>query len=485
MKRISAPFLILFLISLFSFSQNNGYQIKGKIKGWHDTICYLGNYFGKFYPIKDSTQIDKNGNFIFKGKENLPGGIYFVVFPNKTLDLQLLIDKEQNFSLETDTSKVIEAMKIKGSEENVLFYKYLNFISKKQKSAEPLKKRVEKIRMDSVAALTTKKDSIKILQDKSIAIEKEVEKYKEDFITEHPGLFMTTIFKAQKDPVVPDAPTLLNGKKDSLFPYTYYKDHFWDNIPPSDDRLLRTPIFHMKLKQFFDKVVIQNPDSINKESDILVAKTKGNKETFKYIVWYMTLTYENNPIMGMDAVFVHQINRYYKAHQSYWVDTVTLVKTIHKADIMEPLLLGKLAPRITLQDSSDKNISLYDLRSKYTVLIFWDPDCGYCQKVLPKLKENYDKTLKSKGVEVFSVDIEDNSEKWKKFIVDNKLKWINTHDKYKQYFLRDLFDIYSTPVIYLLDEDKKIKAKRIDVDQLDGYIDYLDKIKGPERKKSN
>ena len=56
------------------------------------------------------------------------------------------------------------------------------------------------------------------------------------------------------------------------------------------------------------------------------------------------------------------------------------------------------------------------------------------------------------------------------------------HDKYKQYYLRELFDIYSTPVIYLLDENKKIKAKRIDVDQLDGYIDFLEKLRAREQR---
>lgn len=473
-------YIVLFLFtSLSSFSQN-GYTIKGKIRGWHDTVCYLGNYYGKFNSVKDTVKIDKEGNYVFKGKENLPGGIYLIIFPNKSW-LEILVDKEQNMTLETDTGKLVESMKVKGSDENAMFYKYLNFIGQQQKAADPLKKRIAKINEDTVAA-KAKKDSVKIMQEKITAIEKGVEKYKEDFITDHPTLFMTAIFKAQKDPAIPETPTLANGRKDSLFQYRYYKDHFWDNIPLTDNRLLRTPIFHMKLKQFFDKVVVQNPDSINKESDILVEKTKGNKETFKYIVWYMTLTYENNSIMGMDAVFVHQVENYYVTGKAYWVDSVNVDKIVHRMKIIRPLLLGKPAPSITMQDTLDKNVALYDVKSKYTLLIFWDPDCGHCQKVLPKLKEAYDKTLKAKGLKVFSVDIEDNTEKWKKFIIDNKLDWINTHDKYKQYYLRDLFDIYSTPVIYLLDENKIIKAKRIDVEQLDGYIDFLEKIKEREKK---
>jgi peroxiredoxin len=473
---LSSIFVIIFFCAP-TFSQD-GYLIKGKITGWHDTICYLGNYFGKFYPVHDTSRIDKNGNFIFKGKDPLPDGIYFVIFPNKTIGLELLIDKEQKFSFETDTAKVLDAMKIKGSDENSMWYKYQNFMVQRQKKAETLRKRIIKIREDSLIAATAKKDSIKILQDQVSTIEKDIEKYRTDFMTDYPATFMTAIFKAQKDPVIPENP----DKKDSLYQYRYYKDHFWDNIPPYDDRLVRTPIFQIKLKQFFDNVVVQNPDSINKESDILVAKTKGNKETFKYIVWYLTNTYENNPIMGMDAVFVHQVNLYYKTHQAYWVDTVTLDKILHRVGIVEPLLIGKQAKQIIMQDSSDQNVPLHSVKSKYTVLIFWDPDCGHCQKVLPKLRAAYDSTLKAKGVQVYAVDIEDNAQKWKKFIIDNKMKWVNVHDKYKQYYLRDLFDIYSTPVIYLLDENKIIKAKRIDVDQLDGYIDFLEKVKRLEKK---
>jgi thiol-disulfide isomerase/thioredoxin len=282
---------------------------------------------------------------------------------------------------------------------------------------------------------------------------------------------------------VPEAPLLSNGRKDSLFPYRYYKDHYWDNISVADDRLLRTPIFHAKLKNYFDKMILQHPDSIIKESDMLVGKTAGNKEMFKYIVWYTTTTYETSPIMGMDAVFVHEVEQYYMTGKAYWVDSVNTQKIIHRALILRPLLLEKPCPSIVMQDTLDKNISLYDVKSKYTVMIFWDPDCGHCQKIVPKLKELYDKTLKEKGVTVYAVNIEDDAAKWKKFIIDKNLNWINCHDKYKQYFLRDLFDIYSTPVIYLLDENKKIKAKRIDVEQLDGYIDHLEKIKEMEKKK--
>ncbi|MBI3502453.1 MAG: DUF5106 domain-containing protein [Bacteroidetes bacterium] len=472
--------LCLFLISLFPYSlipsHAQGYVIKGRIKGLHDTVCYFGNHYGAKQYVRDTARVDKNGNFVFKGNKKLEGGIYLIVPPSKKY-FEMLIDKEQDFSFETDTStKFVEHMKIKNSEDNSLFYKYLTYINEEGRKTEPFRKRITEIKKDSLAAIS-KKDSLKILQDKISAIDKEVLKYQDDFMKTHPASFLSVIFKAQRDVEIPEAPMLPNGRKDSTFQYKYYKAHYWDNLPLSDGRLLRTPIFHNKLKYYLDKIILQHPDSLNKELDWLVEQTKGDKEMFKYIVWYATTTYETSNIMGMDAVFVHMVDLYYATWKAYWVDSTQNQKIIHRGMTLKPLLIGKPAPVIIMQDSLDKNISLYEVKSKYTVLIFWDPDCGHCQKIVPKLKELYDSKLKAKGVAVYSVDIEHVDEKWKKFINDHKLNFINVHDKYSQYFLRELFDIYSTPVIYLLDEKKRIKAKRLDVEQLDGFIDHLEKIK--------
>jgi hypothetical protein len=40
---------------------------------------------------------------------------------------------------------------------------------------------------------------------------------------------------------------------------------------------------------------------------------------------------------------------------------------------------------------------------------------------------------------------------------------------------RKLYDIYSTPVIYLLDENKKILAKRLNIEQIKEFINDLEK----------
>src|SRR5205823_1166542 len=110
-----------------------------------------------------------------------------------------------------------------------------------------------------------------------------------------------------------------------------------------------------------------------------------------------------------------------------------MYKIAERAYILKPLLLGKKAPPITMQDSTGKTVSLYDIKAKYTIVVFWDYSCGHCKKEIPALSEIYKSKLKAMGVEVFGVETDSGLKDWKKFIRDNDLKWVNVieEDDYK------------------------------------------------------
>jgi len=362
---------------------------------------------------------------------------------------------------------MIKSMKIKGSTENKLFYDYLTFIIQKQKEIEPLREKYKNIKNN--------KDSSELVQKKISHIDTEVKEYKSKFIKDHPDLFVSKVFKSMEEPVVPDAPKLANGKSDTLFPFKYYKAHYFDNIDFSDDRLLRTPIFNNKIKEYLDKLTLQHPDSINISLDYLCEKAKANKEIFKYLVAWSTYNYETSNIMGMDGVFVHLAQKYYMSKQAYWVDSTQLAKITLRANTLKNLLIDKKCPNITMADSNGNIYSLYNVKAAYTILYFWDHGCSHCKKTTPLLRDYY-KKVASKGVQVFAVETETDVKEWKKYVRENELNWINVSDPTYQTGFKKTFDIYSTPVIYLLDDKKVIIAKRVDVDQLQGILDRkLDK----------
>lgn len=466
--------LLVCIIPAFSFTVNpDGYSIKITIKGLKPGgMCQLARYYGDKQYIMDSAKVNEKGDVIFQGTEKWPQGIYMFIPPGKNKYFDFVMDEGQNFSIETDTADFIKSMKVKGSEENKFFYDYQNFISGKQKLIEPLQNLYKKVKDKNP-------DSAKIVQEKMSGIDKDVKEYKTNFIKNNPQTFVAKLFKAMEEPEVPEAPLLPNGRKDSTFAYRYYKAHFFDNFDLADDRLLRSPIFHNKIKQYMEKLTPQTPDSIAVSADYLIEKARPNQEVFKYLVYWITYTYESSKIMGMDAVFVHMVDKYYVTRQAFWLDSTQYYKITKRGAELKPVLIGKQAPMIKMADSTGRYISIYDLKSKYTVVIFWDHGCGHCKKEIPKLLDVYEKKLKAKGVEVYAVETENKPDEWRKFIRENKLHWINVNepDDYKRAVTKKIYDIYSTPVIYLLDEKKVIRAKRIESEQIEGIIDMLEKEK--------
>jgi thiol-disulfide isomerase/thioredoxin len=468
--------LILSLLSLFSlqlFAKDGGYNITVKIAGYPKHKLLLGYYYGDKQYIRDSAITDATGKAVFKGKEALDGGIYLIASEQKTLLFDLVVT-EQEFTLETDTADYIGNMVVKGSPENVGFFNYSKFTNKAGKEAGKVDEQMKKMKGDSVE--TAK------LRNQMNDIEQSVMDYRKKAMAETPNLLIAKIFKMMQEIKVPDAPKNPDGSiADSMFQYNYYKEHYFDNFDFTDDRIVRTPIFHPRFQNYITKVIPQIPDSIIKAADFVIAKAKGSKEITKWCIYWVTNYYETSQFMGMDAVFVHMAKKYYADKTvTYWVDETLRFKITDRADLLSNNLLGKKGKNINLPDSANIYQSMYNMTGDYTVLVFWDATCGRCKEEIPKLLDLYNeqnkdvkKSPKAKPVnkvDVYAVSMTTDPKLWKEYIQSHKLPWTNVHDPNHESTFRRDYDVYSTPVVYLLGKEKKIIAKRLTIEQLKEFI---------------
>lgn len=468
MRRLLSVFLAL--LSINAMAQKEGYEIEFQIDGCQQGTALLAYYYGDKQYIKDSTKIDASGSFTFKGDEPLDQGIYITVMPPDNKYFEVIVDADQRFSMSSKYNNPVNDMKVAGNEENERFYEYLQFLEGQKKKSEPYSKQAKELQK---ADSTGYKDSkeFKKLKEKMSAVDEEVKEYKNKFIEDNPNALLSKVFLASKDPDIPEPPVLENGKTDSTFTWRYFKDHFWDNVDFSDERLIRTPVYHSKLVRFMTKTIYQVPDSIKVEASKLIEKTRKSQELFKYTVYWITSHFETSKQMGMDAVFVHMAKNYYMTGQAFWADSATVAKIGDRAKKLEYSLIGNVAPNLIMKDTSGVFQVLHAIQKDYTIAYFWDPDCGHCKKVTPKVKEFYDKFKEELDVEIYGVCTnKDEKEAWIKYINDNNLDWINVEDPEQKTAYKYLYDIYSTPVIYLLDKDKKIIAKRLGAEDLENFI---------------
>ncbi len=464
-------YLLSFIFSLSLMSQK--YEIKIKINGVSDTVAYLGHYFGEKKYVVDTAKIDTKGNVVFKGDKDLERGIYLVVLPSRGMNyFEFLLSDNKKFSIETDTVNYLTSMKVKGDKENQAFIDYQKKMLDTQEKRNKL--------MEEYEAAKEEPSKQKQISEKFTALNKERVSFMEDFIKKNSNTFFSKLLLSMLDPEIPESPKDEDGNEiDPQFSYKFYKSHYWDNIDWSERGLLRTPIFENKLDYYFDKMIVPIADSMIPESRIIISKAYegGDSLMFQYTVSHLLHYFESSSIMGYDAVFVAIAEEWYMSGKAKWVDEEFMGKLIDRVNKITPTKLGNIATDLTrMQTIDEKYISLHQVQADYTVLVFYEPHCGHCKKEVPKLMEHYRDSLKELNVKIFALYTQYDKDEWKTFLDEKNLYengWINVwdgpipHSKF-----RDFYDIYSTPVIYVLDKNKKIIGKRIGVENIKSLIDF-------------
>ena len=501
MKKIIFAFAFI-LASSFIFSQ--GYEIKINFKGNKDTLMYLVKYSWDQQYVSDTAKNIKNGQVIFKGKKSLEKGIYTLVSQGKSIYFDFFINESSKFGINVSADDIVNTLTSVGNKENEQFFNYIRFITNKNRDLVKIKEQ---------AAGKSKADSAKFMNEKIKTLNEEVKKYDAEFMEKNKGTFLCDVMNLKSEKEAKELPKASNGRPDSVYQYLYYKEHFFDGINFKDERLLRTPFFDDRIKRYFEGVIMTHPDTSIVEVDRILSKCSKDSMIYNSLIGYFTYKYEQSKIMGFDKVFVHIADKYIlsgKASKVYTPETVSKIK--ERVDIMRGLLLDAKVAELYMIDTTYgkqvmkmgfdtaktsksvtdlyyKNVekltpmfkTLYSVEAKYTVLVFWASDCGHCQTEIPKLQENLN-TIKGKiDFKVFAVQTKEEFEDWRKFIIKNKLEFINVFDPVHLNNLKERFDIYSTPVIYILDKEKKIKAKRLSADQT---LDMLKMMDSFDKKQS-
>lgn len=130
---------------------------------------------------------------------------------------------------------------------------------------------------------------------------------------------------------------------------------------------------------------------------------------------------------------------------------------------------GVNSPDIVLPDSNGKEIALSSLRGKVVLLHFWAAEDQGSRLLNSLLAEAYQK-YKSKGFEIYQVNVGVNRSEWIDVIDKDKLKWINVGDLEGSTTARLSYNIQSIPFNYLLDKEGKIVARNLSGPDLDKTI---------------
>jgi len=232
------------MIACTAWAQSPGmfttdYRIEVRWTDLANEMVILGHHFGDTQYTVDTAMIDENGVCVFEGSgDTLRYGVYLVYVPDqKYFDI---LFNEPEMILETSIADPVVDMNVIESEENRVFFDYLNFLGDRMLEAREIQTQMEGANEEQMAALNSQRETL----------DADVQSFMNNFVTENEGTLAASVVGINRQVDVPDAPTDEEGNViDDLWQYQYFYDHFWDHIDLADERLLYSPWMQPKLEQ--------------------------------------------------------------------------------------------------------------------------------------------------------------------------------------------------------------------------------------------
>ncbi|RLD48394.1 MAG: hypothetical protein DRI94_12590 [Bacteroidetes bacterium] len=440
--------LSLTLISFNVFSQND-LDLKINFKNIKNSDLYLGYYYGKKTYVIDTVKINDKGFAEFKSADKLPVGLYFIALPNLKY-FEIILDKNQKFTVNVKDIKLLEKISFENSQQNTNFYKYKINIAQLFVKSGLLVNRLQINRNN--------KDSIFEIQKQINTFNKKIKNYKLKVITNNKGTFLAEMINSMIEPDINEfnkLPQNTNMQIQNKLRYQYYKNHFFDNYNFSNPSLLRSQILDNKLNLFFKKVLKHNPDTIINEIKKLTKKAEKNKSVYIFTIdWLFNYYKDYNKKLGYDKIFVFLVDNFIKTNKITWIDDKTKQIYLQTAEILRPVLIGKIAPELKLKNQNDTIVSLTKKYADVTILLFWSLDDEKSSQAIIDIIDALIE-FKDKDIQVYSVCVNSNINDWKSTPLTERKNWINVCDDLNKVNSSGYY-LQKVPRIMILDYQKKI-----------------------------
>jgi thiol-disulfide isomerase/thioredoxin len=141
-------------------------------------------------------------------------------------------------------------------------------------------------------------------------------------------------------------------------------------------------------------------------------------------------------------------------------------------------LVGKNGNAFYLKTSAQDSVNLSSFKGKYLYIDVWATWCKPCKVEYPLLKTLENKLSSSNSVDVISISMDREFDKWKSYVEKNNMKGHHFHTKHDSEFVK-YYDIGALPRFILIDPKGQIVSADAIRPSNPDILDYLKSFTNP------
>ncbi|MDD3875217.1 MAG: TlpA disulfide reductase family protein [Bacteroidales bacterium] len=444
--------------------EKKDFTVNGYVKGILGERVFLTGFYGHKTHLIDSADVDRSGHFIFNVDKDITPGLYRIML-GQNLRSQFMGGGEQfvdlifnydDISFETHFEFPFDSMNVQQSNENKLYYEYLL-------KTEAFKTKLELLQQ-TISYYPKEDDFINVLIKQHQKEAKAYDKYIEKLIKNNKGSLLAKIAAFEKIPT-PD-PKLTTDQRNELIKKDFFNpDDFKDTVMLYTDLIPTKVIRYLSLyrqERFTQEV--QEAEFI-KAVNLIMAQVGTNEQIYNNVLDYLIDGFER---FGMETVLLHIYDNFILGNSCFDDEKTASIR--EKTEAIKRMAKGQTAPDFVITDLNNNTLHLNDITAEFTLVVFWASWCPHCTTVLPEIKTLYDNTDRSR-FEVVAISLDRERDEWLNYVNTNNLNWINFSNVSgwdcpiaKSYY------VFATPSLFLLDKDKKILAKPLNIRDLSSYL---------------
>lgn len=275
----------------------------------------------------------------------------------------------------------------------------------------------------------------------------------------------------QKEFKIVDIPSMLIEPQARA---TYLSEHYWGNFDFADTTYIHLPeITEQAFVDYLSTLSLVDLSTAKLSIHTMLSKAEaldksGRMYSF-FLELYQKYLYDPNSPIRNDEFYISVVKSIISDKSS---DETSKERANFEYQMLIKNRVGTQASDFVYTRSDGKKWSLHRLKRDYTIIYFYNPDCQACREVKLLLSESplINNLLDKTQLDILAVYPDEDLDAWQKHKNTIPLSWINGYDHSQTIRNRVLYDLRAIPSLYLLDKDKIVLLKDVEISTL---IEYL------------